>query len=117
MASSGSYNGTRQGAWFNISNRYLGLGFTIHGKIHYGWARLSTEWNPHAFRIEATLTGFAYETEPDMPITAGDTGGVGEDGAEASPSIDRLPVPKSAQPPATLGALALGASGVSVWRP
>jgi hypothetical protein len=28
------------GNWVNVTNRCLGLSFTIHGKVHYGWARL-----------------------------------------------------------------------------
>ncbi len=116
MASFGSYGGYSQGSWFNVSDRYLGLAFKIHGKLHYGWARLTTNWNGQ-LKIEATLTGFAYETEPDIPIIAGDTAGLGENGADASPTGEMLSAPKPSQPPATLGALALGASGLSSWRP
>jgi hypothetical protein len=115
MASVGSSEGYSNGSWFNVSDRYLGLAFKIHGKLHYGWARLSTNWN-HNLKIEATLTGFAYETEPDIPIIAGDTGGLGKNGADASPRSEKLSVPSSPQPPVTLGALALGASGLSAWR-
>jgi hypothetical protein len=115
MASVGSYLGYSNGSWFNVSDRYLGLAFKIHGKLHYGWARLSTNWN-HNLKIEATLTGFAYETEPDIPIIAGDTGGLGKNGADASPRSEKLSVPSSSQPPVTLGALALGGNGLSAWR-
>jgi hypothetical protein len=115
MASFGS-GGYSAGSWFSVSDRYLGLAFKIHGKLHYGWARLTTNWNGN-LRIEATLTGFAYETEPDIPIIAGDTGGLGEDGADASPTGEMLSAPNTAQSPATLGALALGASALSSWRP
>jgi len=116
MASVGSYEGYNEGSWFNVSDRYLGLAFKIHGKLHYGWARLTTNWNGQ-LKIETTLTGFAYETEPDIPIIAGDTGGLGESGADASPSGEMLSAPKPSQPPATLGALALGVNGLSSLRP
>ena len=112
MASVGSYEGYNEGSWFNVSDRYLGLAFKIHGKLHYGWARLTTNWNGQ-LRIEATLTGFAYETEPDIPIIAGDTGGLGEGGADASPGSEPFSVPQPANPAATLGALALGAESRS----
>jgi hypothetical protein len=116
MASRGSYGGSSEGSWFNVSDRYLGLAFKIHGELHYGWARLTTNWNDR-LKIEATLTGFAYETRPDTPIIAGDTGGLGKDGADASPTSEILSAPKPTQLPATLGALALGAYGLSSWRP
>jgi len=114
MASMGSYDYSA-GSWFNVSDRYLGLAFKIHGKLHYGWARLTTNWNGQ-LKIEATLTGFAYETEPDIPIIAGDTGGLGEDGADASPGSETFSVPQSANPAATLGGLALGSSSLSSRR-
>jgi hypothetical protein len=66
--------------------------FTINGKVHYGWARLSVTNLKDKFRITATLTGYAYETIPNKPIKAGQT----HDGDEA-----------------TLGRLAQGASVVS----
>jgi len=61
------------GPWYNVTNRYLGLKFTINGKTHYGWARLPVQL-PGNFLIDATVTGFAYETIPDKPIQAGQTG-------------------------------------------
>ena len=29
------------GPWANVTNRYLGFKFLIHGQVHYGWARVS----------------------------------------------------------------------------
>jgi len=55
----------------NVSNRYLGLEFKIHGKIRYGWARLSVTGSFEQFK--ATLTGYAYETVPNKIIVAGRT--------------------------------------------
>ena len=37
------------GNWLGVNNRYLGLAFTIHGKTHYGWARLSVHVVPTGF--------------------------------------------------------------------
>ncbi len=96
----------RAGQWVNVRSRYLGLKFRVKGKIHYGWARLNVTVG-HS-RIAATLTGYAYETIPNRPIRAGATKGTDE-GPDAA-----LTMPTSE--PATLGALALGAPGLSTWR-
>ena len=69
-----TFSGTRAattGRWDNVDNRYLGMKFTINGKVHYGWARLSVTNLKDKFRITATLTGYAYETIPNKPIKAG----------------------------------------------
>jgi len=60
-----------------VSNRYLGLKFVIHGQVHYGWARLTVTVAHHRQYddVNATLTGYAYETVPDKPIIAGQTTG------------------------------------------
>jgi hypothetical protein len=55
------------------SSRYLGLEFQINGETHYGWARLSVKWNHREHLLSVGLTGFAYETEPNTPILAGQT--------------------------------------------
>jgi hypothetical protein len=56
-----------------VRNRYLGLKFVIHGKVHYGWARLSVTLAHHRQfdDVSGTLTGYAYETIPNQPIIAG----------------------------------------------
>jgi hypothetical protein len=66
------------GHWVDVSNRYLGLKFKIDGKIHYGWARLTVQL-PGNFLINATLTGYAYETLPGKSIQAGQTAGQADD--------------------------------------
>jgi hypothetical protein len=60
-----------------VRNRYLGLKFVIHGKVHYGWARLSVTLAHHRQYedVSATLTGYAYETVPNKPIITGQTKG------------------------------------------
>ena len=96
------------GPWLNVKNRYLGLRFIIRGKIHYGWARLNVKAN--ASVITGTLTGYAYETIPDKAIIAGAIKGPEQD--QTAPASFNSPTPQSA----TLGALALGAPGLSIWR-
>ena len=67
--------------------------------MHYGWIRFSVR--PFfCVGCMAQLEGFAYETIPNKSIVAGDQG----DSDEA------------AVQPASLGALALGAPGLAVWR-
>jgi len=59
------------GPWKDVSKRYLGLKFLIKGKAHYGWARLDVAIaGPN---INATLTGYAYETVPNKAIVTGNT--------------------------------------------
>jgi len=62
------------GKWSDVRNRYLGLKFSIHGKIHFGWARLNVTCNlAQQGRTDAVLTGYAYETTPNKPIITGRT--------------------------------------------
>jgi len=101
------------GEWLGKSNfqAYLGLKFTIKGKIHFGWARVKVDTLQTQQKFSATLTGYAYETIPGKPIIAGATNGP-DDGAEPVPASIKTHTPK----PATVGMLALGAPGLSIWR-
>jgi len=102
---------TSRGNWINVKNRYLGFEFVIKGKVHYGWARLSVSLSFDD--VHGTLTGYAYETIPNKPIIAGKTEGA-EEGSddEANPATLNEPALK----PASLGLLAMGSPGLSVWR-
>ena len=86
------------GQWLYTQHRYLGLKFEINGQAHYGWARFDVTVEQRG--IQATLTGYAYETVPNKPIVTGKTKG---------PNVITLE-------PASLGRFALGASGISAWR-
>jgi hypothetical protein len=103
------------GGFANTTQRYLGLKFKVNGKVHYGWARFASV---KAFAcdagpaVSATLTGYAYETIPNKTIVAGQT--KGPDDAVVGESNATLTVPTPQ--PATLGALAMGAPGLSIWR-
>jgi|HubBroStandDraft_1064217.scaffolds.fasta_scaffold182397_1 hypothetical protein len=106
------------GHWVNVRNRYLALTLNVEGEIHYGWARLSVKVSRGSMLdIAATLTGYAYETIPNKPIIAGRTKGTDDLSAQdLSPDAALTnPISKKHQP-ATLGALALGAPGLFVWR-
>jgi hypothetical protein len=97
------------GPWSTATGGYLGFKFLIKGKVHYGWARLT------GFRLQFGswfLEGYAYETIPNKPIKAGATKGNGDERIDGPDALLVAPAPK----PATLGALATGASGLSSWR-
>jgi hypothetical protein len=106
----GLHSTTALGPWVNVKNRYLGLKFQINGKTHYGWARLNVTVSKTT--ITATLTGYAYETIPNKPIVAGNTNRSNEVSVEAPNAALAAPSPARA----TLGLLATGARGLSVWR-
>jgi hypothetical protein len=110
--SSGGESTNVFGPWPNVKDRYLGVRFQIKGKTHYGWARLSVKVSKTA--ITATLTGYAYETIPNKPIIAGKTKGTDE-----SDSVEQLNPAYFSTPTsehASLGALATGSPGLSIWR-
>jgi hypothetical protein len=87
------------GPWLGKTDRYLGLEFYVNGEKHFGWARLSVQ-SVYCFSCIGRIFGYAYETIPGKAIIAGDEGHSTE--ASAKPVI--------------LGALALGAPGLSLWR-
>jgi hypothetical protein len=99
IASNRCTSSCTRGYWAGVSNRYLGLLFEIHGKVHYGWARLSVEIG-RPLQLAVTLTGYAYETVPNKPIIAGKTKG---------PDVITVQ-------PGSLGHLARGSSAIPTWR-
>jgi hypothetical protein len=106
-----STKGFQNCPWTQVKQAYLGLKFVIHGTIHFGWARINVSVRPNL------ITGYAYETTPNKPITTGKTTGADDQANEDfGPGASLTsPTPDTPQP-ATLGMLALGASGVPLWR-
>jgi hypothetical protein len=95
------------GPWGNVTSRYLGLKFLILGEVHFGWARLNVTCK-RQFDISAVLTGYAYETVPNRPIVTGKEKGTEENGVnEQGATSEKM----NSLQPASLGQLALGASG------
>jgi hypothetical protein len=78
--------GGPSGQWVNVTNRYLGLKFQIDGKTHYGWARMTVQL-PGNFLINATLTGYAYETTLGKAILTGQTEGQADDAGRSLGSL------------------------------
>jgi hypothetical protein len=113
----GFNEGGDYGNWINVQNRYLGLRLVINNETHYGWARFSVQATDSS--IVAVLTGYAYETSANTPIIAGETSGIGDDANETGGPAARALAPKppsQALEPPSLGALALGAQGIPLWR-
>jgi hypothetical protein len=65
------------GPWANdgqvLDHRYVGVQFAIDGKTHYGWARFNMRvFDGHRGAVVyLELTGYAYETDVNKPIMAG----------------------------------------------
>jgi len=81
---------------------YLGVKFDVSGQTYYGWIRLTTAACIGGGRLEAIITGYAYNTEPNQPIIAGQ---------ESAGDVARLTSGSG-----TLGQLALGSLGLDLWR-
>jgi hypothetical protein len=97
--------------WASVTNRYLGFSFVFNHQRHFGWARLSVKISRKTAKITATLTGYAYETIPDRKMIAGKTHSADDVEQPAPASLKSL-----TQQPGSLGALAMGAPGLSIWR-
>jgi hypothetical protein len=81
-----------RGQWQDVKNRrFLGVKFLISGETHFGWISFGSS---AVTGPEATVTGYAYETEANKPITTGicgDGAASSETGMEAVPgSLGRL---------------------------
>jgi hypothetical protein len=100
----GPYYRRAYGPWANQQNKYLGVEFFIDGELHYGWIRLTVTIVEDEL-MDATITGYAYETNPNQSIHAGQLSD------EASVSAKTVPM---ASP--SLGALAVGSLGLNLWR-
>ena len=98
------------GKWAgNHPNRFLGVRFKISGKIHYGWVRITVNSAlTHPFNLmSATITEYGYETIANKTLDAG----------LASTNAADLQSSTMTEPRhASLGMLALGTEGLSLWR-
>ena len=99
-----------KGHWDNVTG-YLGLKFIVQGKLHFGWARLKVSCSSQIGGVTGLLTGYAYETIANKPIVTGAPKEADDENQPAGASFKT-----NAPEPATLGMLALGAPGLSIWR-
>lgn len=92
---------------------FLAVKFTdTSGNVHYGWVRILVQQSDTT-HFNATITGYAYETTPNMHIFAGVTHGPAGNASLSDPAGALAPKAPEA---ASLGALALGAPGLVAWR-
>jgi hypothetical protein len=94
------------GAWANQKNKYVGFKFLVDGKVHYGWARMSVANFGQGGAV--TISGYAYETIPNVRIIEGHETGL----ATEQPDAAEAP----SQTHATLGMLAGGTATLPIWR-
>ena len=59
--------------WHDAEDKFLGVRFLINGQVHYGWIGFRSVSVAYPV-ITAKLGGWAYETQPNQSILAGDTG-------------------------------------------
>jgi hypothetical protein len=105
-----NYGDYYAGYWGAAGTAYLGIRFSIDEETHYGWVRVKVTYNPSRKDIAALVSGYAYQTQANTPITAGDTGSSRSDAAG-----EKLISSESATKPGrSLGELAAGSF---VFRP
>ncbi len=96
-SSTGFFSSHKEGN-FVRGSQFLGIEFNQGGADHFGWARVGILTTKNGVGSRGSeVTGFAYETNPNQGIAAGQT-------TEATPE------------PATVGLLAVGGAGIAVWR-
>jgi hypothetical protein len=95
------------GPFANAVNRYLGFKFLIDGQVHFGWARLTIQNDVN----NAVMTGYAYETTPNVNIIEGHLSG-----PEKANNFGPTDLLAPATQPASLGMLARGADALALWR-
>jgi hypothetical protein len=90
----------------NHPNRFVGVKFKINGATHYGWVRVTvTTSTPDRYFVSGTITEYGYETIANKVVLAG----------LASTDVANDETSESNAGP-SLGALALGADGLVLWR-
>ncbi len=94
----------------DIPDRFVGVRFLINGGTHYGWVRMSVDTTMDGCFLGAKVTAYAYETVPNKKITIGSsTSAATEEDGQSQNSANAFVRP-------SLGLLALGADGRSLWR-
>jgi len=102
--------------WRNLGEKYLGVKLSIDGETHYGWVRVLATIT--GLYIHGAVTGYAYETVPNVPIAAGIGGGpISQDDTQRGDGA-AVQAGEAApeRHPATLGFLAAGEPGLAFWR-
>jgi hypothetical protein len=98
----------------DVPDRFVGVKFLINGATHYGWVRMSVDTTADGCFLGVKVTAYAYETVPNKKITIGSSTSAATETQtkEAGQSHNSA----DAFVPPSLGMLALGADGRSLWR-
>lgn len=91
---------TCQNCWPFAADRFLGVRFSVGGNWFYGWVRISLS----AFR-SYTIKDYAFNSSPNQPILAGETGTLGLNENPLVSKINIFPNPASSQVTISLGSL------------
>jgi hypothetical protein len=94
--------GIKTGAWWEKTQAYLGLKIVFNGETHYGWARVQAGRNQDGYHPR--ITGYAYETIPNKPLTTGAMKSDAMDDREEPSALPEFGKPGHSD----LGILALG---------
>lgn len=86
-------------------NRFVGVKFKINGATHYGWVRVTVTTSTGRHYVSGTITEYGYETIANKTVLAG----------LASKNAPNDEASENNSGP-SLGALALGAHGLALWR-
>jgi hypothetical protein len=122
--SSGATSHHHRGNLHFGQTNYFGFRFPISGQTHYGWVRLESTIvrGGRTPSIDTKIMESGYESTPDMAIHAGSCSAVAESARPDSTassgivSVAGTERTDNATQPASLGTLALGARGISLWR-
>jgi hypothetical protein len=95
---------------------YVGFQFTESGQTHYGWLRLRlANLNGESYP-SLLLSEFGYESAPNTAISTGNCGtSASKSGPESKPQPTLVEERKRSNA-GSLGVLALGYTGLLVWR-
>jgi hypothetical protein len=98
---------------------YFGFKFLISGQQHYGWVRLESTIvkGGRTPSIDTKIMAYGYESTPNTAILAGSCTAAGlANATDSAPSAIRASGDEIAANDGSLGALALGVQGLSLWR-
>ena len=79
VANSNNGNASYRGVWANVQNHFVGLKFKLSGQTHYAWMRMSVRARPG--KLQAHISGYAYESTPNKAILAGQKTGAANTGS------------------------------------
>ncbi len=80
--------GTSTGNFDAAGDQYVGVRFNLNGgaDTHFGWVLVNVERS--GTQLSVTIKEYAYNTTPDEPILAGDTGIVAVGGVSEAIELD-----------------------------